>query len=388
MKVILVNTIAGEGSTGIIVDEIARGLKGRGDEVYICSGRGASNVVDAKHSLHIGSMTSRIAHALMTRLLDRHALHSSIPTFRLIQHIDRIVPDVVHLHNLHGYYLDMPLLMKYLRATRIPTVLTLHDCWAMTGHCTYPTLADCRKYVDASCSQCPLKGEYPRSFGLERSHDNVQMKRRLLEEFEQLYVTVVSPWMADVVRESWLGNHPIYTIENGIDEGTFHPFEDITPKRQVLAVANVWTEAKGFNDLLRVKEMLPEGYTLTVIGVNRSQRAALPGEVQTRGRVTQSELARIYAESAVTLNLSRAESFGMTVLESIACGTPVVSYRNSAMLRLITPSRGVLIADHDLRGLTQAIERAVCLPRIEVAKDVRRAESMTQDYLSLYDNLI
>lgn len=388
MKIILVNTIAGEGSTGVIVDGIARGLKNRGDEVYVCSSRGASNVVDQKHSLLIGSATSRMTHALMTRLMDRHALHSSIPTFKLIHFIDRIEPDVVHLHNLHGYYLDLPLLMKYLRATRIPTVLTLHDCWTMTGHCTYPTLAGCKKYADATCSECPLKGEYPRSIWLDRSRENVMMKRGLLEDFEQLYITAVSPWMADVVHGSWLCKHPIYTIENGINEDIFHPFEDIKPKRQVLAVANVWTEAKGFNDLLRVKEILPEGYTLTVVGGNRRQRKLLGGSVQTYARVTQRELAKIYAESAVTLNLSRAESFGMTLLESIACSTPVVSYRNSAVERTITPSRGILIEDKDVTAVAPAIERATRLPRMSVAKDVRTAKDMTRDYLCLYDNLI
>lgn len=390
MKILIINTIAGDTSTGIICDFIASQALQEGNEVVIASSYGSSNIEGVKH-WKIGNKGDRILHALMTRIGDSHGFNSTRATASLLEKILQFKPDIIHLNNLHGYYLDIRILINFLKRTSIPIILTLHDCWMLTGHCVNPNYGNCNKYVEGKCNSCPITASYPSSL-VDKAARNIAIKKNLLSDFDNLYMVSVSSWLNSIVDNCWISNHPHFIINNGIDTDVFHIMPQVKKERRILGVANVWNEVKGFSDFVKLRELIPADIEILLIGLTPKQIKSLPKGIDGLGKLNSQDLAKEYNKAMLTVSLSHGESFGLTIAESMACGTPVFAYANSSQKEIITSETGLLIPDNDLNAMANAItdfeweyDKNVCRKYVE--SHFSKVE-MTSKYLELYNALV
>ena len=285
MKTLLqINSVVNYGSTGRIVEELGQLAINNGWRSYVAYGRN-SNKSKSK-LIKIGTACDVKTHGLQTRLFDRHGLGSCNATKKLIEQIKEIKPDIIHLHNLHGYYLNINVLFKYLNVSNIPIVWTFHDCWAMTGHCSYFDFAGCDKWK-TECYNCPQKKEYPSSFGLDQSKRNYNLKRELFTSVNNLTIVPVSKWLEGIVRQSFLAKFPIQVINNGINIDIFHALQDFSIRDKyklkdkfiILGVANVWEHRKGLKDFIELSINLDLNYQIILVGLTESQKKKLPSNI-------------------------------------------------------------------------------------------------------------
>lgn len=279
-------------------------------------------------------MADEYLHGAESRLLDRHGLGSRTATRRFLAKLDEIKPDIILLHNIHGYYLNYPLLFDYLDKTGIPVVWVLHDCWPITGHCAYFTYSGCDQW-QTGCGKCLHRDSYPASICSSRSAANYDLKLKSFTKCKALTVVPVSEWLASIVRKSFLGKYPVKVIHNGIDLTLFHAqqsktnaFEKYGAPYCVLGVNSVWEPRKGLSDFLYLRQMLDERYLIVLVGLKKQQIASLPpGIIGIERTNSVRELADYYASATVFVNPTYEDNFPTTNLEALACGTPVVTYQ-------------------------------------------------------------
>ncbi len=405
-KLFQINSTVNWGSTGRIAEQIGVAAMNHGWESYIAYGRNSTE--SRSHLFAMGSSASRAWHLALSRLLDRHGLGSRCATKHLVDELRRVEPDIIHLHNLHGYYLNYPTLFDYLKSCHAKVVWTLHDSWAYTGHCSHYITTGCRKWVEG-CKSCDHVSSYPRCFDLGINHrtaQNFELKQRLFTSLsDRLVVVPVSDWLATECRQSLFKDSTIETIHNGIDIGTFRPVNgdsvrqkhDIGNRTLLLFVANVWTEKKGWSDIFRLREHLSDDYAMVVVGVTHEQQASLPrGVVGVCHTKNVAELAEYYSAADIAVSLSRQETFGLTIAEAMACGTPVIIYNTTAMPELITPETGMAVDGiGDIEAMAEAIHAIRSHGKAHYAEACRkRAEEhfdkdiCFEHYIKLYDKLL
>lgn len=362
-KLLQINSTANWGSTGRIAEQIGCRAILHGWDSYIAYGRYA-NASESK-LIKIGSKLGILWHLVESRVWDNHGLASRIATTLLIRKIKKISPDIIHLHNIHGYYLNYKMLFDYLIESNIPVVWTLHDCWAFTGHCAFMPY-DCNKWKSL-CRHCKYKASYPQSLLFNRAQSNYKLKRHLFNRLgERLTIVPVSKWLAAQTRQSFLGENNINYIYNGVNVDIFHPLDtskikakyNLDSKFVLLGVASSWGNRKGYYDYLKLREQLSDDYIIIMVGLSESQISKLPqGIIGIQRTQSQQELAEIYSVADIVLSLSRAETFGLTVAEGMACGTPAIVYNNSATPELITLETGVIVdKTGDVNGVIDAIK--------------------------------
>ena len=391
-KLLQINATANWGSTGRIAEQIGEAAMSRGWESYIAYGR-AQNPSSSK-LIEIGTMVGKAFHLLNSRLLDRDGLGSKVATERLIRQIDSIRPDVVHLHNIHGYYVNYEILFDYLSAKKIHVVWTFHDCWAFTGHCAHFMTTGCTKWK-TGCFTCPLKREYPKSWGADRSQKNYDLKKRLFVELPNLTIVPVSKWMDEIVSESFLGNKKRTVIYNGIDIGKFNSQHERNKSTfSVLAVSNIWNADKGLNDLLELRSKLSSEFELYIVGLSKKQKGLLPPGICGIERTQNvGELVNLYSSADVLVNPTYADTFPTVNLEALACGTPVVTYKTGGSPEAIDENTGVVVEQGDIQGLADAIiglkerplSRDACRSRAEKYFD---KDKCFEKYIDLYESLL
>ena len=218
MKALQINSVCGIGSTGRIATDIHEILIKQGHESYIAFGRGLPKNCDA--AIRIGSKYDNYVHAALTRVLDRHGLGSKKATQEFINKVEKIDPDIIHLHNIHGYYINIEILFNYIKDANKPVVWTLHDCWSFTGHCSYFDYVNCDAWVDG-CKNCPQKKDYPASFVFDNSQTNYLLKKQIFTGVKNLTIVTPSKWLAGLVKKSFLKDYPVQVINNGIDLDIF-----------------------------------------------------------------------------------------------------------------------------------------------------------------------
>lgn len=392
MKIFQINTVCGTGSTGRIVVDIARVLKKAGDASCIAYGRGAASMdVD---SYKIDSSLEVYTHAFLSRLTDRQGLYSSSATRRLIQKIKEYDPDIIHLHNIHGYYLNYKILFRFLAVYNKPVVWTLHDCWAFTGHCAYFDFIGCEKWK-TGCHHCPQLRSYPTSYLLDHSKENYQLKKELITQVKNLHIVTPSQWLADLVKQSFLSDYDVTVIHNGIDVSVFKPTESdfranygLQDKKVILGVASPWTARKGLQDFIQLADMLDESMRIVLVGLNKNQRKALPKSIIGIERTNNAkELAAIYTAADVFFNPTYEDNYPTTNLEALACGTPVVTYRTGGSPESVDVGCGVIIEKHNLNGFIGKINKLINITiknNVLMKFDKNKA---FQRYLQLYSKL-
>lgn len=331
MKIFQINTVCGIGSTGRIAVDISHVLEKAGHESCIAYGRGGAP--KDVESYRIDSPWEVYAHAFFSRLTDRQGLYSTAATKRLIQKIKEYNPDIIHLHNIHGYYLNYDALFRFLSAYNKPVVWTLHDCWPFTGHCAYFDFVHCDKWKEG-CYHCPQKSSYPASCFLDRSRKNYDLKKALFTKVEKLCIVTPSHWLAGLVKESFLGKYPVKVIHNGIDLHIFKPTSSnfrrengLEGYKIILGVASPWTPRKGLSDFIKLSKMMDDHTRIVLVGLSDRQIKKLPPHIIGIKRTNNpQELAGLYTTADVFFNPTYEDNYPTTNLESLACGTPVVTY--------------------------------------------------------------
>lgn len=398
MKVYIINSVFKYGSTGNICMEIEQALAAHGAVCRVAYGRtGANN--EKGDGYVISNKLDLLSHVLYTRLTDKHGLLSKHVTRRLIQDIRAFEPDVIHLHNIHGYYLNYELLFEFLEEYKRPVVWTLHDCWAFTGHCAHFDAAHCEKWK-THCEACELRGEYPQSWYADKSSQNFNLKKKMFTSISKLYLITPSKWLAGVVKKSFLGKYPVEVIYNGIDLKKFYPrsgkeFRDsigAAEKIIILGVASVWTEKKGLQDFVELQGYLDESYQIVLVGINEKQQMMMPQSIHCISRTDSvEELAEIYSAADVYFNASVEETMGLTTVEALACGVPVVVYNKTAVPEVVPEGGGMILEPGNISQVKEAVDKLADADRnrtaySEMAHSFRK-ESQYEKYIEVYEKI-
>ena len=398
MKIFQINTTVNSGSTGRIAEEIGNVLIANGHESYIAYGRGNQNSKSTK--IKIGSSTDVAIHGVITLLTDRHGFGSRKATHNLIKKIDEINPDVIGLHNLHGYYLNIEILFKYIAEKNIPVIWTFHDCWPFTGHCTYFDSVGCEKWK-TQCNKCPKTKMYPKSIGLDNSFKNYNDKKRIFNQVQNLHIVTPSHWLKGLVKESYL-KHPVTCIHNGIDLNQFRLATNtdalreklqLQNKKIVLGVASIWDERKGLLDFKKLARLLSDSYKIVLIGLTQKQIDILPNNMLGIKRTESvAELATYYSMANVFVNPTYQDNFPTTNIEALACGTPVITYNTGGSAEAIDEETGEIVQKGEIQLLKQAIEKWCENSSVKISIKCRtRAEKFFNkedrysEYLAIYE---
>lgn len=365
MRIAHINTYFDRGGTSRVMCGIVAAASAAGHECMVAAGRGVP--VDGVECYRIGSDAETLLNAVSARLLDNDGFAAHRATRRLVDRLDAFCPDVIHLHNLHGYYLDVELLFDYLRRRMKRVVWTLHDCWAMTGHCAFFTALGCNEW-ESGCRDCRHIGAYPRCITAGRPAHNFDAKKRVFSGISNLCITTPSEWLAGLVEKSYLSDYETVVIPNGVDLNRFAPRKSsfrerygIGSRTMLLGVASKWQPAKGLDDFIALASILGEEYAIVMVGVDNKLKRRLPPRIIATPALGTEELAEAYTAADLLLNLSREESFGLVTLESLACGTPVLVYDVAACPEPIVshPECGITVSRRQgLAGVINAIGAA------------------------------
>ena len=332
MKYLFINSVYGIRSTGKIISTLCHDLMAAGNECIAAYGRGA--IDDGITTVQIGTKKDYLIHAGESRIFDNQGLASKKATKKFIEKMEQYNPDVVWLHNIHGYYINFELLFGWIkRHPEMEVRWTLHDCWAFTGHCTHFTIAKCEKWK-THCLDCIQKKEYPTSFLLDASKSNYDKKRKAFSGVQHMTIITPSEWLAGLVKESFLKEYPVQVINNTINEDIFKPTQSnfrneygLEDKHIVLGVAVRWESTKGFPDMLLLRKKLDESYVIVMVGLTKDQFKLLPaGVIGIERTQNQQQLAEIYTAADVFVNPTHQDNYPTVNLEARACGTPVVTY--------------------------------------------------------------
>ena len=401
-KLLQINITANWGSHGRIAEDIGVLAQEKGWESYIAYGRHANS--SQSTLIKIGNMFDEYIHGIQSRLLDNHGLASKKTTLKLVQEIDRIKPDMIHLHNIHGYYLNYPILFQYLAKSNIPVVWTLHDCWPITGHCAYFTYVQCDKWKDG-CKNCNHINTYPISYLRQRSALNYKCKKESFTQCKSMTVVPVSRWLADIIDQSFLNKYPIRMIHNGIDLNVFSGRERQTDilaqykdKHIILGVNSKWDSRKGFKDFIKLRNLLDSRYLIVLVGLPEQQIKGLPeGVIGIRRTNNISELADYYAAATVFVNPTYEDNFPTTNIEAMACGTPVITYQTGGSPESIVEGKtGFVVPYGNVEVLADTIQNLAQSDQLLTMRETCRQHSEKfynknqcyQKYFDLYNTLL
>ncbi len=386
------------GSTGNIMFGVAEACERAGHSTLCASPVTTTNRNrEPAHPYYkIGSFNGRRISVLLDRLTGRQNGFAKQDTRALIAKIKEFSPDILHLHNIHGSFVNLELLFEYIRESGVRSFWTLHDCWAFTGHCPHFVMAGCDKWK-TECHHCPLYRAYPQSL-FDTSRREYARKKRLFGGLPNMTIITPSNWLADLTRQSFLGEYPVYVVHNGIDLTTFRQRKSdfrkrhgLEGKKVVLGVSFVWSRAKGLDVFIDLARRLPEDYRLVLVGTNDEVDRLLPEDVISIHRtLNQAELAEIYTAANVFINPTREDTFPTVNVEALACGTPVITFRTGGSPESLTPNCGAVVACDDGDAMLDEILRA-CEEQPYASESCRmRAEDFDAtkkylEYLALYE---
>lgn len=394
MKIAQINSVSGKGSTGKICVGISRVLQYQGidNRIFYCSGNDTY-----PNAYKYGDDQYIKLQALRSHLLGNYGFNSKSITRKLIAQLREYRPDIVHLHNIHGHDCDLEMLFTYFKGANTKLVWTFHDCWAFTGYCPYFTMCSCDKWK-TGCKDCPQFKKY--SWFKDRSHELWNRKKEL---FSGLDLTIVTPsqWLSTLVKESFLGEYPVKVINNGIDLSVFHPMEsDFREKNHcldkfiLLGVSFEWETRKGLDVFLDLAQSLGDSYQIVLVGTNSAIDKRLPDHIISVHKTkNQKELAEIYSTADLLVNPTREENFPTVNIESLACGTPVLTFGTGGSAEIIDSNCGISVACGDTDSLKAQIEFVAAKKPFSAEYCLKRAqrynmEDQSINYMKLYRNLI
>lgn len=362
MKVLQINSVFNAGSTGRIASNIHHQLHHQNYESFVIYGRESGE--ESETTIKIGTNIGNYLHVVKTRFLDLHGFGSKNATLELLNLINEIKPDVIHLHNIHGYFLNIEILFTYLKKIKVAVVWTLHDCWSFTGHCAYFDYANCEKWK-TGCYSCPEKKSYPTSIVKDNSKENYHSKKKIFNGLENLIIVTPSVWLKKNVKNSFLKDYPVITINNGIDLDLFKPTKSnfkvehkLKDKYMILGVANEWDRRKGLKFFIDLSPMLKKDEVIVLVGLSNKQIEKLPRNIVGISKTNSIEdLAKIYSSANVFINPTLEDNFPTTNLESLACGTPVITFETGGSPETIDKSTGYVVKEKTAESLYEMIKK-------------------------------
>ena len=349
-NIVQINVESNFGSTGKICENLSEVLLKSDNTPYV--GHGPIHRASNSNTLAVGSKWDYYLHILNTRIFDKHGLGSKSATKVFLDEVAALKPDLLHLHNIHGYFINYELLFEFIKTTDIPVVWTLHDCWAFTGHCTHFEYIGCEKWK-SECHTCPLTHTYPKSWYYDRSLKNFKQKKNAFSGVKNMTLVPVSDWLGTKVKDSFLQHYPTQTISNGIDVDEFKPtlptgdtiLEWYKNFSIILGVASVWDKTKGWEDFIKMASLLKHDERIILVGLSETQLKQLPKNIiGLRRTESKQELIQLYSIAKVFMNLTYADTYPTTNLESLACGTPVITYNTGGSPQEIKEFNGRVVA--------------------------------------------
>ena len=405
-KLLQVNpVIRNNTSTGRIMQEIGDVAMANGWESYIAYSKGRDGIRPCTSKLlPVGNKLSVAIHGLWTRLTDRHGLASNAATRKFIKDVKKLQPDIIHIHNIHGYFLNYQILFEYLKQADIPVVWTVHDSWIYTGHCYYYSSIRCDRWQNG-CGKCPQQRLFPTSWFVDGSRQNYKHKDKAFNSIkDKLTIVPVSQWIRGEMSRSFLKDCNFQVIHNGIDLNVFDVQPDDKAVREkynlgdmkiILGLASIWSKEKGWDDFMAMSKMLNEDEVIVMVGVTEKQMEQLPeGIVGIRRTENVRQLAELYSAATAFVNPTWQDNYPTVNLEAIACGTPVVTYRTGGSIEAVTEETGFVVEQGDVKGLLAAVreiarkgkEQYTAKCRAHALKNFRKEERYA-DYLKLYENI-
>lgn len=393
MRVVQITAFSGWGCTGRIVLGINNILLEKGFNGTIAWGR-KNTVTDNISTIKIGNKYDQMIHGLYTRITDKCGFASKIVTKKFLSKLDEYNPDIIHLHIMHGYYINLEILFEYIKEKNISVVWTFHDCWAFTGHCPYFDAIGCEKWK-TGCNNCQLKLHHPTSWLLDNSSWNYEKKKKLFTGIKNMTIVTPSKWLAGLVKESFLKEYPVIVINNGINLENFKPTKSnfkqkygIEDKKIILGVSSTWCKSKGIDDFIRLSTMLDENFKIVLVGVTKEQKRKLPSNILSIDRTDNiQQLAEIYTVADVFVNPTYEDNYPTTNIEAMACGTPVITYRTGGSVEIIEETGyGEIVEQGDINGIINALNKVSSLKNVNIQKCNEYIKFL--EYINLYDYII
>lgn len=399
-KILYISGAINFGAPGRIVEQTGMLAMQHGYDVLVAHSSRNENPSRLPH-FAVTTKFQEVIHAAGAKFLDLHGLLSTRQTAQLVERIKEYQPDIIHLHNVHGYFCNFKVLFEYLDTIDTPVVWTMHDCWPFTGRCFHFVGADCYKWK-TGCHDCRVEKGYTVSPFYDRSKQLYELKKTIFPAVRNLTLVPVSDWLASFIKDSFLKKCNIHTIHNGVDLKKFCPMDgarlktmhQLDGKFVVLGVASPWNKRKGLNDFCILRSLLPDAYTIILVGVSQTQIRRLPeGVIGISRTESQRELAEYYSMADVFVNMTYLDNFPTVNLEALACGTPVITYRTGGSPEAVDEKTGIVVEQCDLNGIVSAIERLRAHPLSSEACRKRAEEHFDKDkcfeeYIKLYDSLI
>ena len=414
MRIAVINTFFDRGGAARVMGGLVAAACAAGNRCLVAAARGDAAVVEAMFRNDVAAARGDVVvyriegrlgvlrNVAEARLRDNDGFLARRATRRLIARLEEFVPDVIHLHNLHGYYIDSRLLFDYIRRSGCRVVWTLHDGWTLTGHCALFSAIGCNGW-ESGCERCHHIGEYPRCVTKGHTARNFALKRLTFSGVERLRIVTPSQWLGGLVKRSYLGDYEMTVIPNGVDLDRFKPRENdvkarlgIEGRTMLLGVASKWLSVKGLDDFVALAQLLGEEYAIVMVGVDERLRQRLPGRIIALPHTESvEELAELYTAADLLLNLSREESFGLVSLEALACGTPVLTYDCTAAPEVLRRHAGecdcgiIVRAAEGVTAVAVAIEagqwREITAEQCTLQAAGYSAKALYARYLSLYE---
>lgn len=398
-KLLQINPVIKENtSTGKIMRTLGELAQAAGWESYVAYSRARDGVPPHSSRLvPVGNKADLLLHWVATRLFDAHGLASRLATRRFVTRLRELNPDVIHIHNIHGYFLNYKILSRALAQMGKPVVWTVHDCWLYTGHCYHYASAGCERWK-TGCHHCPQKKAFPASWLLDRSRRNWEDKKKAFCSIPGLTLVTVSRWMKGEIARSFLGGVRCEVIHNGIDLDTFRPSPSaetaLAYGTYYLAVASIWLPEKGLQDLEKLSSVLDADERLVVVGKRPSGHRFPRNVVCLERTADAAALAALYTEAVALVNPTWQDNYPTVNMEAIACGTPVVSYRTGGSPESITPQTGRVVEQGGVEGLAEALHAIRRQGKEHFSEACRsyalahfRAKDRFNDYIQLYESL-
>ena len=350
MRILEINTV-NFGSTGHIMLRIADLARSEGHEA-VCSFYARRNKPADPDTIYIGNKISHNLHKKFSRYTGYNGRLSVISTWNFLRKVKKFDPDIIHIHNLHDRFINVPMLFKFIKKNNIKVIWTLHDCWSFTGQCVHFTIAGCDKWK-TGCHDCPQIHVYPAS-NVDRTKKMWELKKQWFTGVKDMTIVTPSVWLSNLVKESYLKDYPVKVINNGIDIGVFKPTEsdfraknDLDGKFIILGSASIWEKRKGIDVFIELAKRLDDRFKIVLVGTNDEDDKILPDNIISIHRTSnQKELAEIYSSADLFFNPTREENYPTVNMESIACGTPVMTFKTGGSPEIIDDKTGIVVEDN------------------------------------------